>query len=56
MPFQEYAHRGSRTLPAHCGGTPAPSASKEELESLEKSLHRLYRVVDAIHTQTGWRT
>jgi hypothetical protein len=47
MPYQEYAQRGSRTLPARCGA-PAPCASKEELDALHEALGRLDRVVSAV--------
>jgi hypothetical protein len=47
MPYQEYAHRGSRTLPARCGA-PAPCASKEQLDALEEALGRLWRVIGAV--------
>jgi len=47
-PFQEYAHPGSRSLPARCGA-PAPCSSKEQLDALDQALGRLYRVVHAVH-------
>jgi hypothetical protein len=48
MPFQEYGHPGSRTLPASCGA-PAPSASEQELERLDEAVYRLHRVVHAVY-------
>ena len=43
-PFQEYAHPGSRTLPARCGA-PAPCSSREQLDALDEAMGRLYRFV-----------
>ena len=48
MPFQEYAHPGSRTLAARCG-VPAPRSSKEQLDALREALGHLYSVVVAIY-------
>lgn len=49
LPLQEYAHPGSRTLPARCGA-PALCSSKEQLDALDQAIHSLYRVVDAVQT------
>jgi len=51
--FQEYAHPGSRTLPASCGAL-APSASPEQAEGLDEAIHRLYRVVYAVNNYLLW--
>ena len=47
-PFQEYAHPGSRTLPARCGA-PVLRSSKEQLEVLDQAISRLYWVVHAVN-------
>jgi len=47
MPYQDYAHRGSRTLPARCGA-PTSSSTKEQLDALYEALHHLSRVVGAV--------
>ena len=47
LPFQEYAHAGSRTLPATLGA-PAPRSSKEQIEALDRAVSCLFRVVDAV--------
>ena len=48
LPFQEYAHPGSRTLPA-TGGAPAPCSSKEQIDILDHAVSCLFRVVDAVY-------
>jgi hypothetical protein len=48
MAFQEYAHPGSRMLPARCGA-PAPCSSLQQLDALDEALDRLHRVVTAVY-------